>query len=250
MLSLNLQNMRFRFAFILLCVLLMDDRNICHAQVVEIQGFVRTTEGQPISGVSISRLGKTDERGHFKIASDVLIRYWTNLIFDKKGFVPKLVSLDPSNASLYITLESEKDKSVWDIPTCGYSKGNRSKVVGEYLRLTILKGMKFKTGVDVDYIYYSIGLSQGGNNHWLHGGWGNLYGNVYPSGEALLRLDHYSYRRTSVGIDWRGLTKDGKYWRYFGASPVFETYYYETDSRQAADAFDIILDAVCLQSNR
>ena len=250
MLSLNLQNTRFRFVFILLCVLLMDGRNTSDAQVVEIQGFVRTTEGQPIGGVSISRFSKTDERGHFKIASDVLIRYWKNLIFDKKGFVPKVVSLDSSKANLNITLESEKDKSVWDIPTCSYAKGNLSKAVGQYLRLTLLKGMTFKTGVDADYIYYSIGLSQGGNNHWLHGGWGNLYGDVYPSGETLLKLDHYSYRRTSVGIDWRGVTKDGKYWRYFGAPSFFETYYYETDSRPMANAFDTILDAVCFQSDR
>jgi len=67
----------------------------------------------------------------------------------------------------------------------------------------------------------------------------------------ILDLDHYSYRRTTVGIDWRGVTKDGKYWRYFGAFPLFDIFDYVTDSKEAADVFDKILDGVCVQpSNR
>ena len=58
----------------------------------------------------------------------------------------------------------------------------------------------------------------------------------HTTGEMLLALDHYSYRR-----DWPGVTKDGKYWRYFGAPSFFETY--------EADPFDKILDGICFQSN-
>ena len=76
------------------------------------------------------------------------------------------------------------------------------------------------------------------------------FGGMYPSGEILLRLKQYSYRRTSVGIDWRGMTKEGKYWRYLGAASFFETYHYETDSKEAADAFDKILDGVCFPPNK
>ena len=111
------------------------------------------------------------------------------------------------------------------------------------------KELKFKTGVDTDYIYYHIGYAKNGKTGWLRGGWGNLYGDVYPPGEMLLVLDHYSYRRTAVGIDWRGVTKDGKYWRYFGAPSFFETYDYVTDSKEAADLFDKTLDGVCVQPN-
>lgn len=76
-----------------------------------------------------------------------------------------------------------------------------------------------------------------------------MYGDAYPPGEMLLALGHYSYRRTSVGIDWRGVTKDGTYWRYFGASSFFDIYDYATDSKEAADLFDKILGGVCVQSS-
>ena len=249
MLSLILRHRRSVIALILLCFTLVSAPIISRAQVVEIQGYVRTADGKPIDGVFISRFGKTDETGHFKIASDVPRRYWKTLIFDKKGFVPKVVSLDTSSRNLIITLEPETDNGVWDVPSCTAAKVNGSRFVGQYLRLTVPRELKFKSGVDSDYISYVIGLTEGGNKHWLRGGWGNLYGDVYPGGEKLLSLEHYSYRRTSVGIDWRGVTQDGKYWRYFGAPSVFETYHYETDSKRSADIFDKILDGVCFQSN-
>ena len=226
-----LRHRRFVIALILLCFTLVSAPIISRAQVVEIQGYVRTADGKPIAGVLISKFGKTDENGHFKIASDVLMRYWKTLIFDKKGFVPKVVSLDASNRNLSITLEPEREASVWDIPTCSAGKVNGSRLVGKYLRLTVPKKLKFKAGVDTDYISYAIGLTERGNKQWLHGGWGNLYGDVYPGAETLLRLDHYSYRRTSVGIDWRGVTKDGKYWRYFGAPSVFDRICFQSSNR-------------------
>ena len=77
------------------------------------------------------RVWKTDETGHFKIAFDVLIRYWKTLIFDRKVFVPKTVSLDASNRNLTITLESETDNSVWDLPSCSADKVNWSRFVGQ-----------------------------------------------------------------------------------------------------------------------
>src|SRR5262249_3565247 len=92
-------------------------------------------------------------------------------------------------------------------------------------------------------------LRQKRKNRLASGGRGNMYGNAYPPGQTLLALDHYSYRRTEVGIDWRGVTKDGKYWRYFGAPYFFDIYDYETDSKEVADLFDKILDAICLQSS-
>jgi hypothetical protein len=138
---------------------------------------------------------------------------------------------------------------VLDIPNCSTDKVKGSRLVGKYLRLAVPKDLRFKTGVDVDYIYYHIGYAKNGKTGWLRGGWGSMYGDEYPPGEMLLALDHYSYRRTAVGIDWRGVTKDGKYWRYFGAPSFFDIYDYETASKEAADLFDQILDGICFESN-
>lgn len=245
MLSIMLRQLLIGFALILPCV-----ANVAkaRAQVVTIEGHVRTAEGAPIKDVRIDRLCKTDETGYFKIAADFL-RYWKTLWVDKKGFVPQVVSINPAPSVLDITLVPEKDTSVLDIPNCNTNKVKGSRLVGKYLRLAVPKELKFKTGVDADYIYYRIGYAKNGKTGWLRGGWGNLYGDVYPPGETLLALDHYSYRRTAVGIDWRGVTKDGKYWRYFGAPSFFDIYDYETDSKEAADLFDQILDSICIQSN-
>lgn len=230
------------FALILFCVV------NAAAQVITIEGHVTTPQGEPISGVRIDTLGKTDATGHFKIAADFL-RYWNILWIDKKGFIPKLVSISPTPSKLDIILEPEKDTSVLDVPHCSTTKVKGSRFVGEFLRLTVPKELKFKTGVDTDYRYYHIGYSKNGKRGWLRGGFGPMYGNSYPPGEMIQALEHYSYRRTAVGIDWRGVTKDGKYWRYFGAPSVFDIYDYETDSKEAADLFDKILDGVCYQAN-
>jgi len=242
MLSVNPRYLLLLFALILFCVVNTT------AQVITIEGRVTTPQGEPISGVRIDRLAKTDDTGHFKIAADFL-RSWNTLWIDKKGFVPKLVSIKPTPSKLDITLEPETDTSVLDIPTCTSDKIKGSRFVGKFLRLTVPKELKFKTGVDTDYIYYHIGYAKNGKTGWLRGGLGNVYGDSYPPGEMLLALKEYSYRRTAFGIDWRGVTKDGKYWRYFGALSFFDIYDYETDSKEAADVFDKILDGVCFQSN-
>jgi hypothetical protein len=241
MLSLGPRYLLLLFAVILLCVV------NAASPVITIEGHVRTSQGEPISDVRIDRLGKTDDTGHFKIAFDFL-RYWKTLWIDKKGFVPQLVSIKPTPSVLDITLEPEKDTSVSEIPTCNSAKVSGARFVGKYLRLTVPKELKLKTGVDADYIYWHLGYAKNRKTGGLRGGLGNLYGTAYPPGETVLDLDHYSYRRTEAGIDWRGVTKDGKYWRYFGTSS-FETYDYLTDAKEAADLFDKILDAICVQPN-
>jgi hypothetical protein len=105
--------------------------------------------------------------------------------------------------------------------------------------------MKYKPGTDTDNRYYSIGFKKDRKRIGFGAAWAIHTADPSPGGDTLLGLRSYSYRRTSAGIDWRGQTKEGKYWRYFGA--VFDTYYYETASKEAADIFDKILDGVCYQ---
>jgi hypothetical protein len=181
MLSLNPQYLLLLFALILFCA-----ANAA-SQIITIEGRVRTPEGEPISDVRIDRLAKTDATGHFKIAADFL-RYWNTLWIDKRGFVPKIISISPTPSNLDITLEPEKDTSVLDIPRCSDAKVKDSRFVGKFLRLTVPKELKFKTGVDTDYIYYHIGYAKNGKTGWLRGGLGNVYGDAYPPGEMLLAL--------------------------------------------------------------
>ena len=225
------------------------------AQTVEIQGFVKTAEGQAIANVYIEdgeifTDPETDEEGYFRFSSRDAFRYIKTLVFDKKGFVPKIVPVDRYKTKLDVVLEPEKNKDLWEIPTCNFPNSNRYKVVGTYLKLFIPKKMSVKSGVDSDYIYYSVGFKKGKNEYRLNGGLGNLYGSPYPSDRLRSEVRNFSYRRTSVGIDWRGTTKEGKYWRYFGAISAFESYHYETESREVAEVFDRILDRVCFRAKK
>jgi len=167
MLSLNPRYLLLLIALILFCVV------NAASQVIKIEGHVRTPQGEPIRDVRIDRLAKTDESGHFKIAADFL-RYWNTLWIDKKGFVPQLVSIRPTPSKLDITLQPEKDTSVSDIPRCNAGKVDGSRFVGNSLRLTVPKELKYKTGVDTDYIYYHIGYDKNGKTSWLRGGWGPI----------------------------------------------------------------------------
>jgi hypothetical protein len=249
----GLRFMKFLLIFALLFV--PPAGELVFAQTAEFQGFVKTAEGQPIENVYIEdgdifTAPKTDEKGFFKLSSKVLISDIKSVVFDKKGFVPKIVLLSPAERNLNITLEPEKSGDFRDMPTCKFARSNQNNVVGQYLKLTVPKKLKIKSGVDTDYIYYSIGFTENKKTYWLNGGRGNLYGSLYPSDELRSELQNYTYRRTSVGIDWRGTTKAGKHWRYFGASSAFESYYYTTESKEAADFFDKILDGVCFQPNQ
>ena len=243
MLSLNHRYCALGLVAIFFCV---ANAPKTRAHVITIKGRVTTAQGEPISDVAIDRLGKTDASGNFKIAADFL-QYWDTLWIDKKGFVPKLVSIKPTPSVLNITLEREKDTNMSSIPRCIAGQVDGSRFVGKRLRLTVPNELEFKTGVDTDYVYYHIHYAKNEKTGWLRGGFGNFYGNEYPPGQTVLALDHYSYHRTELGIDWRGVTKDGKYWRYFGAPYFYDIYDYETDSREVADFFDKILDGICLQ---
>ncbi|MBV9925326.1 MAG: hypothetical protein JOZ96_09955 [Acidobacteria bacterium] len=241
--------MRLLCALVFLNVLLGGTETV-GAQVVEIQGYVKTAGGAPIKDVYISGFGRTDESGRFKFASDVLIKYWKALIFDKKGFVPQAVRLDAAHTNFDVILEPEKDVQLWEVPNCGRTKAGRDRIVGTFLKIAVPRAWKFKTGYDTDYRYYFIGYGVGEKKSWLRGGLGNMYGSSYPSAETLLSSPNYTYRRTSLGIDWRGVNREGRYWRHLGNPSLYEIYDYETDSREAADAFDRVLDGICFQPGR
>jgi hypothetical protein len=234
--------MKYLFV-ILFLILIFSQTN--YSQVIEYRGFVKTSDGTPLKDVYIDKFGISDETGYYKIACDCL-RYWKAVVFHKEGFVPKPVLLEDLKTNSDIVLEPETENKIWEIPNCPSTKSEKNRIVGVYLLLNVPKNLKYKSGIDTDYRYFLIGFKSKEKRALLRGGLGN-YAGVYPSGETLLTLKSFTFRRTSVGIDWRGITKEGNYWRYFGAVSFMETYYYETNIKEAAETFDKILDGVCFQ---
>ena len=71
-------------------------------------------------------------------------------------------------------------------------------------------------------------------------------GNDYPPGRNILDSDKYEFKRVTGGFDWRGIKKNGEYWRFF--QTFFENYSYSTDSKEAADFFDELINNVCFNT--
>lgn len=228
--------------------LLLSINFYCQTQMSQLEGTVRNSEGKPIKDVTILRLGKSDENGHFLLRYDFL-RYWKAILFIAPGYKPKAVPIDLDKPKFDVVLELEEELKTYKFPKCGDSVPNGFRRIGQYLKLTVPKRYKFKTGIDTDYRYFIVGVGNEGHRHWMRGGFGPMYANSYPSGDDVLELSIYSYRKTTTGTDWRGVTKNGQYWRYLGSGRPFETYSYKTDSKNAADAFDTILDSACLDDS-
>ncbi len=221
----------------------------CAAQIIALEGYVRDVKGNPIKDVNISVFGKTDEKGHFLLKSDVFLKYWKALLFTAPGYRPHPVQLDASKLKFDVIMEAENHVETLTFPACGGDVPKGTRRIGEWVKLTIPKSFKFKTGIDTDYRYFNIGFGKGSEQKWMRGGLGPMYTGVNPSPNDILNLSTYSYRKTSTGSDWTGITKDGHYWRYMGSVAVFETYHYETDLKSASDAFDAILDSACFQDH-
>ncbi|MGI8469149.1 MAG: carboxypeptidase-like regulatory domain-containing protein [Pyrinomonadaceae bacterium] len=220
----------------------------------ELKGFVKNQDGKPISEVFVQPEGyiystKTDANGFFNLR---MTKYWEKgiVFFDKKGFQAQAVPVDSIAKELNIVLKDEENSEIVTIPNCTANQDKNVRLVGHYLILSAPKKLKFKSGTDTDYIYYRIGFGKGNNKSWLEGGLGNLYGSEYPSSNFIDKSTNFSYRRTNLGLDWRGITNDGIIWRWIGSVSIFETYYYQTKSKEAAEVFDKILDGMCFQSEK
>ena len=101
------------------------------AQVVVIEGYVKTADGVPLKDVNIYDVEATDESGHFKLASDALPKYVNSIVFDKPGFIPKVVVLGAGNTKLVVTLAGKRARCV------GNSKVqfNQNKIEQNYWKI-------------------------------------------------------------------------------------------------------------------
>jgi hypothetical protein len=237
-----------------------------------VSGHVKNSSGKPLEKVVVQPLGRifgavTNADGFYEVpfkikglkdGKDYELVYSRKdiiLVFDKIGYRPKVVNLDEAVSNLDVTLEKETSDETLIVQSCVDDTDKNIRSVGKYLRLSVPKKLKFKTGVDTDYIYYSIGFGEGKNKFWLNGGLGNLYGSPYPPSFTLGASKEYSFRtiifaekQGKIGLDWRGVTNDGVYWRWIGSAALFDAYHYETKSKEAAEFFDKILDNLCLQN--
>jgi hypothetical protein len=115
-------------------------------------------------------------------------------------------------------------------------------------RCSFLKEFKLKMVRDIDYAEYALGFRDTHTkpSAWLTGIYGPSASSGQPS-RLMMEQNVFSRRtwtfRDVEGVDIRGSTNSGNFWRYVGT--YGEAIDYFDVSREAADYFDKFLDTLC-----
>ncbi len=224
-----------------------------HLFAVNMKGYVRDQSGKPISNVVVSPIGrisstKTDEKGYFNF--DIGLKSEKNkyvVFFDKiieGNWHFKVEILENLNEDLNITLDIGQNYEVKKIPSCGNIKDKKLRFIEGILNLAVPKSYKYKTGNYEHGFYSRIQYKNKEGNYYLTKDESYLIRSYPSSSHLILTSKNFQIKRTSVGLDWQGISESGNHWRYF--STLAESYFYSTDSIEAAGIFNNILDYSCV----
>lgn len=229
--------------------------------------------GNPVPGVYVMSEGhertRSDAKGHYVLVPQRLKRSNTpsqiSVFFRAEGFRPLTRLAETKNAVLNVALE-DAAASEWRVPSCGDVWKTRP-VCGQGLSVrlpsTIGYKMEFtlpcgtaKPGAyaDADYGGETVAYKEGGKEYTLSTLTGPLCCSGGPGADYYMNSRSWSerswafYPRQSPfeGLDARGVSKDGTYWRLVN-SDWQEQAGYEGVSEAAAKYFDTILDTMCVQ---
>lgn len=171
---------------------------------------------------------------------------WTATI-ELRGYVFKVLLAVCVITPMQVVSESAGASS-WILQECG---AKVTKRVGRILLFRLPKHAQHSRVWDVDYGYDRIRYPK--SNELLL-----VYSSVYggdlkPREDALSSVVQPHHRSIefggnsglsgSVGNDYRGVTRQGKNWRWTGAVDTYATY--EVSSSEAAAYFDQIIDSAC-----
>ena len=155
----------------------------------------------------------------------------------------------PTKTSQQPTPERFKEeKTVWVVPVC--TKANPDgQWIGTQLKFVLPKGTKPQKTADIDYKEYLVRVSKRVNPLELW--WGALV-TAPLTREQLLKASVSSDERTILdskkrerGIDSRGRSSQGKFWRILDIPGVALAKYEDVPDGVKQD-FDAIMDSACL----
>jgi len=224
------------------CVGLLSLCAICTA--AELTGVVKSTSGRPIAGVVVSSPPspysgrKSSSDGSFKIeVIENVVYFW------HPDFRPLTKVLKGGEETLEVTLE-DAAPTRWEIPPC--TKASADGRVGFRFKLLVPKGPKVTRQTDTDYQYFAVAYGTGGR-FWLEGIEGPNATLGYPNFRDVLASAEFTERSWRSGdldgIDMRGRSREGYYWRQVGLAG--SAVYYRGASADVSTYFDKIIDSAC-----
>jgi hypothetical protein len=185
--------------------------------------------------------------------------------FRREGYQPVTRIASAEDAVLDIALEDGKS-SEWTVPLCrdvwrtrkpcgeGLSARTHS-AVGQEMVLTLpCDAEEPRDYGDVDYFGQIVLFKSDSKTYSLRTMWGPTCCSGHPLADACLSSRSFSERSWPIklperridGLDARGVSRDGTYWRWIG--PLLgEFVEYKGADLEAAKYFDAILDSVCFQ---
>jgi hypothetical protein len=241
----------------------------------QITGTVTSSQtGKPIADALVMGGGlinwvQTDSDGHYSMAQ---ARFKgpkappeVPISFRAEGYRPVTRIAPSQKAVLDIVLE-DGASSEWKVPLCrdawrttplcgrGLAARTHETIGFEMLVTLPCDAKKPRAYSDVDYSGHVISYTKGGKTHYLRTMSGPTCCSGHPSDDVYLSSRSFIERgwmtelnqRRIDGLDARGVSMDGTYWRWVG--PLLGGFVeYEGVDLDASKYFDAILDSICFQ---
>jgi hypothetical protein len=269
----SLQHMKPTIAILLIAI---ASASPCWGQVsaAVVSGKVISESGNPIEDVDVYGTKttccpatvsstKTNPNGTFNLDGAGAV-----LHFRRNGLQP--VSLIVEKDMLPTVVMKNQEPTAWAIPVCGPKEPPRFGQTFLFLRPA---GQPLARGQDIDYTRFG---AKGHDRGWLDSWFGATASSVDASEEFFLKSVSFSERFVEVpgfglvGIDARGISKDGKHWRWvglryalgeghkslMGTDPYWrwprqgatDMVRYDNASEEEATQFDKTIDSACVRS--
>lgn len=232
------------------------------ARAIELTGAVKSESGKPLNGVKVltyapSNNGRkllgatlttqryeatTDQNGFFTLPSHGRLVYFKR---DDLRPLTKILGLTASRVE--VTME-EGAQSLWKIPPCS-SLADNAQRFGIAFRILVPENMLVKKATQFENGGYLFGYDVRGNIEVLINWSGST--SLEPDEEYFFGSKEFSERTWVSGKTWgyeiRGVNSDGKLWRR--VSFRWGAITYQGNSKEAANAFDRLVDGMCFHES-
>ena len=214
----------------------------------EVSGFVRSASGRPLEGVAVSspprlnQFSKTPPDGSFKLTvHGKLIFFW------HPDYRPLTKIVSGSKKNLVVTLE-EGAATRWEIPPCAGDADGRKGYTS--LRILPPEGAKVRGISDDVSRFFHLTYKLGKEHIQLDGVETPDATLGYPTFHRVLSSREFTERSwrsgKESGLDARGRSRDGTYWRFVGQFGLMVSY--QDVSAEGAAFLDKILSGACFQA--
>ena len=211
----------------------------------QVTARVKSSSGHPLQGVRVfcrsDRETETDQNGLFSLANARGVVFLQHL-----GYRPLALLADSVQNGVDIVMDEAK-QTEWLIPSCAQHLVGH-KIMVARLQLLVPLGARLELGGDVDYQDFSASHARGDSKRFLYGIWGPMASTGFPRDEWIISSTEFALRSwrfgDASGVEMRGQSKGGKFWRYFGTYGIAISY--ENASKEASDYFDRIIGSACV----